>query len=84
MQRERLTDDIYIFTSEQYAQATASVIFTVEGAVLIDTLVYPEETRAIKRFIEQRMNARVRYVVNTHYRHLFVSRCAGDRTSAVC
>jgi cyclase len=67
MQRERLTEDVYVFTSELYAQTTASVVLTPLGAVLIDTLVYPEEARAIRRFVETRLNARVRYVINTHY-----------------
>jgi len=67
MQRERLTDDIYIFTSDLYAQATAGVIVTADGAVLFDTLVYPEESRAIKRFVENRLGIKVRYVINSHF-----------------
>lgn len=67
MQRERVADDIYIFTSEQYAQVTASVILTDRGAVLIDTLMFPEETRAIKAYIEGRLHYPIRYVINSHY-----------------
>lgn len=67
MQRERIAEDIYVFTSERYAQVTASVLLTSEGAILIDTLVFPEETRAIKAFVEGRLNAPVRYLINTHY-----------------
>jgi glyoxylase-like metal-dependent hydrolase (beta-lactamase superfamily II) len=67
MQRERVADDIYIFTSEQYAQVTASVILTDRGAVLIDTLMFPDETRAIKAYIEGRLHYPIRYVINTHY-----------------
>ena len=67
MQRERVADDIYIFTSERYAQVTASVLLTTEGAILIDTLVFPEETRAIKAYVEGRLGVPVRIVVNTHY-----------------
>lgn len=67
MQRERVTDDIYVFTSDLYAQVTAGVILTDEGAILVDTLAYPEETRQIKRFVEERLNCTVRYVVNTHF-----------------
>ena len=54
MQRERVADDIYVFTSEVYAQVTAGVIVSSDGAILIDTLVFPEETKAIKNFVEQR------------------------------
>jgi len=67
MQRERVADDIYIFTSEQYAQVTASVILTDRGAVLIDTLMFPDETRAIKAYIEGRLHYPIRYVINSHY-----------------
>jgi cyclase len=67
MQRERLTDDIYVFTSDLYAQVTAGVIVTADGAVLFDTLVYPEETRSIRRFVETRLNTRVTHVINSHY-----------------
>lgn len=67
MQRERVTEDIYVFISELYAQATASVVLTTAGAVLIDTLLYPEETLQIKRFVEERLNTTVRYVINTHF-----------------
>lgn len=67
MQRERVADDIYVFTSELYAQVTAGAVITSEGAILIDTLVFPEETRAIKNFLENRLSCPVRYVINTHY-----------------
>lgn len=67
MQRERVADDIYVFTSELYAQVTAGAVITSEGAILIDTLVFPEEARAIKTFLETRLNCPVQYVINTHY-----------------
>lgn len=67
MVRERIADDIYVFTSRQYAQVTAGAILTKEGVILIDTLYYPEESKAIKEFLEQRLGHRIRYVINTHY-----------------
>ncbi len=67
MQRERVADDIYVFTSELYAQVTAGAVITSEGAILIDTLVFPEEARAIRQFLEMRLGCPVRYVINTHY-----------------
>lgn len=76
MQRERVADDIYVFTSDLYAQVTAGVIVTSEGAVLIDTLVFPEESRLIKRFVEERLNMKIAYVINTHFH--------ADHTSGTC
>lgn len=67
MQRERVADDIYVFSSELYAQVTAGAVITSEGAILIDTLLFPEEAHAIKNFLEVRLECPVRYVINTHY-----------------
>jgi cyclase len=67
MVRERIADDIYVFTSRRYAQVTAGAVLTQEGVILIDTLFYPEETKAIKVFLENRLGRVIRYVVNTHY-----------------
>ncbi|WP_420627502.1 MBL fold metallo-hydrolase [Candidatus Leptofilum sp.] len=67
MVRERIADDIYVFTSQSYAQVTAGAILTKEGVILIDTLYFPEETKAIKEFLEDRQGLKIRYVINTHY-----------------
>lgn len=76
MIRERIADDIYVFTSRQYAQVTAGAIMTKDGVVLIDTLYFPEETQAIKEFLETRLGHRIRYVINTHYH--------ADHTQGTC
>lgn len=67
MVRERIAEDIYVFSSRRYAQVTAGAVLTKEGVILIDTLFYPEETKAIKHFLEIRLGQKVRYVINTHY-----------------
>jgi len=67
MQRERVTENIYVFTSDLYVQVTASVIVTEAGIVVIDTLLYPEETEQIWQFIETRLKQPVRFVINTHH-----------------
>jgi cyclase len=67
MMRERIADDVYVFTSRRYAQVTAGAVLTKEGAILIDTLFFPEETKAVKEFLEERCGAIIRYVINTHY-----------------
>lgn len=76
MQRERVADDIFVFTSDLYAQVTASLVRTDEGAVLIDTLVFPEETLLLRRFIETRLGLTVKYVINTHFH--------ADHTTGTC
>lgn len=67
MLRERVANNVYVFTSELYAQVTAGAIITQAGAIVIDTLPFPVETRQLAQFIEERHGVPVRYVINTHY-----------------
>ena len=76
MQRERITDHIFVFRSDQYAQVTAGLVLTGDGAVLIDTLLYPEETLLIRRYVEEGLGSRVIYVINTHFH--------ADHTTGTC
>ncbi len=67
MKRDRVSDDVCVFTSTQYAQVTAGVVLTPDGAVLIDTLPFPDETREIIEYLKtEGPRGVVRYVVNTH------------------
>jgi cyclase len=65
LKRDRISEGVYVYTSGLYAEVTATVIFTDEGAILVDTLPFPQETRHIRDFVTQR-RSRVAYVVNTH------------------
>jgi cyclase len=65
LKRDRVSDGVYVFTSGLYAEVTATVVFADEGAILVDTLPFPQETKVIRDFIAQR-RARVLYVINTH------------------
>lgn len=76
MQRERVSDDVYVFISDLYVQVTAGLVTTKDGAILIDTLPFPEETLRIKHFVETRLHTRVRYIVNTHFH--------ADHTTGTC
>ncbi|MEI6291806.1 MAG: MBL fold metallo-hydrolase, partial [Chloroflexota bacterium] len=67
MHRERVSENVFWFQSELYAQVTAGVIAGPQWAVLIDTLAIPEETLLIREFIEHELGLQVRYVINTHY-----------------
>lgn len=67
MQRERISENVYWFQSEVYAQVTAGAITGPQWAVVIDTLAMPEETLAMRSFIEDELNVPVRYIINTHY-----------------
>ena len=67
MRRERVSDDIYVFTSDLYAQVTASAVATGEGIIVIDTLPFPEETRLMKEYLEGVGRGEIRYLINTHW-----------------
>ena len=66
MQRERVSENVYWFQSETYAQVSAGAIAGPQWAIVIDTLI-PQETREIRDFIEGKLNLPVRYVINTHH-----------------
>lgn len=67
MHRERVSENVFWFQSEIYAQVTAGVIVGPQWAVVIDTLALPEETLGMREFIEHELGVQVRYVINTHY-----------------
>jgi len=67
MHRERVSENVYWFQSEIYAQVTAGVIAGPQWAVVIDTLALPDETLGIREFIEHELGIPVRYVINTHH-----------------
>lgn len=67
MHRERVSDNVYWFQSDIYAQVTAGVVVGPKWSVLIDTLALPEETLAIRDFVERQLQTNIRYIINTHY-----------------
>ena len=67
MHRERVSENVFWFQSEVYAQVTAGVVVGPQWAVVIDTLALPDETLGMREFIEHELSVPVRYVINTHY-----------------
>lgn len=67
VQRERVAENVYSFQSDVYAQVNAGAVVGPNWAVVIDTLALPEETLAIRQFIEQELQIPIRYVINTHF-----------------
>lgn len=67
MHHERVSDNVYWFQSEIYAQVTAGAITGPNWAVVIDTLALPEESIEMRRYIEEQLGVPVKYVINTHY-----------------
>lgn len=67
MHWERLSEDVYVFTSDRYAQVTASLVVSGTVGVMIDTLPFPEETGQIALFARRRCPDGVRYVIYTQH-----------------
>ena len=67
MQKERISDNVYWLQSELYAQVTAGIIVGPQWAIVVDTLALPEETQAMREFIDNDLKVPVRYLINTHY-----------------
>lgn len=65
MHWERASEDIYIFTSDRYAQVTASLIVSGNTGILIDTLPFPSETAQIALFARKRCPDGVRFIIYT-------------------
>jgi glyoxylase-like metal-dependent hydrolase (beta-lactamase superfamily II) len=65
MHWERASEDIYIYTSDRYAQVTASLIVSGNTGVLIDTLPFPNETAQIALFARKRCPDGVRFIIYT-------------------
>lgn len=66
MQRERVSEHVYWFQSETYAQVSAGVIAGPQWAVVVDTLM-PQESLLIREFVEKKLGLPIRYVINTHH-----------------
>ncbi len=64
MLRERISEEVFVFTSDLYAQVTAGVIVTSGGVVVVDTLPFPQETRELLAFAREQ--GPISYVINTH------------------
>lgn len=86
MRRERVSDDIYVFTSRLYAQATASAVVHKDGIIVIDTLPYPEETQAMIDYLQSLGKGEIKYLVNTHWHgdHTFGNYLFDDDVQLVC
>ncbi len=67
MVRERVAENVFLFTSDQYASVNAGAVVGPDWSIVIDTLAFPSETLEIREFIEGHLNSKVRYVINTHY-----------------
>lgn len=67
MIRERVAENVYVFTSDLYAAVNAGAVVGPDFSVAIDTLPFPEETEQIRAFLEDELDRPVKYLIYTHY-----------------
>jgi len=64
---ERVTEEIYVFTSDRYALVNCVAVLTEEGVVVIDALPFPDEAKQIAAFLDARAQGRFHSIILTHY-----------------
>ena len=65
IKRIRASDETWAFTSDMYARVNAGLVVTREGGILIDTLLFPVETRQLVNYTHRLCEAGIKYVINT-------------------
>ncbi|MFP4395030.1 MAG: MBL fold metallo-hydrolase [Anaerolineales bacterium] len=64
---ERVTEEIYLFTSDRYALVNSTAILTKEGLVVVDALPFPNEAQQIARFLVGRTGLDFHSLILTHH-----------------
>ncbi len=64
---ERVSEEIYLFTSDRYAMVNSVAILTEVGLVVIDGLPFPDEFQQIARFLQMRTGADAYLLILTHH-----------------
>ena len=64
---ERVSEEIFLFTSDRYALVNSIAVLTERGTVVIDALPFPDEARQIARFLEIRSGMDFHSLILTHH-----------------
>lgn len=64
---ERVSEEIFLFTSDRYALVNSVAVLTDHGTVVIDALPFPDEARQIARFLEIRSGMDFFSLILTHH-----------------
>ncbi len=64
---ERVTEEIFVFTSERYARVNSVAVLTKDGVVAIDALPFPDEARQIAQFLDVRGKGQFHSLMLTHH-----------------
>jgi len=64
---ERVSEEIYLFTSDRYALVNSVAVLTEEGIVIVDALPFPDEAEQIARFLSIRTGLDFHSLILTHH-----------------
>lgn len=64
---ERVSEEIFLFTSDRYALVNSVAVLTERGTVVVDALPFPDEARQIARFLEIRSGMDFYALMLTHH-----------------
>jgi len=64
---ERVSEEIFLFTSDRYAMVNCTAVLTDEGIVVIDALPFPNEAEQIARFLEAHTDKGFHSLILTHH-----------------
>lgn len=64
---ERVSEEIFLFTSDRYALVNSIAVLTDRGTVVVDALPFPDEARQIARFLEIRSGMDYYSLILTHH-----------------
>lgn len=70
---ERVSEEIFMFTSDRYALVNSVAIITEQGVVVVDALPFPDEAQQIARFLKVRSRKDFHSLILTHHHmdHVF-------------
>jgi len=82
---ERVSEEIFLFTSDRYALVNSTAVLTELGTVVIDALPFPDEARQIARFMEVRSGMDYHSLILTHHHtdHVFGLYAFPDRLDVI-
>ncbi|MBN2006347.1 MAG: MBL fold metallo-hydrolase [Anaerolineae bacterium] len=64
---ERVSEEIYLFTSDRYALVNSVAVLSEEGIVIVDALPFPDEAEQIARFLSVRTGMDYHSLILTHH-----------------
>ncbi len=64
---ERVSEEIFLFTSDRYAMVNSVAVLTEHGTVVIDGLPFPDEAKQIAKFLEVRSGMDFHSLILTHH-----------------